>query len=62
MTTWTCVATERTGRYNKYKRHALHCEFCSPDRHVAIHEEKKAQKENRMQAVEEKEKGHFSHH
>jgi len=56
MTTWTCLVTERKGRYDHYKRHALHCEFCSPDRDVDIHEEKEANKENRMQAVEDEEK------
>jgi hypothetical protein len=59
MTTWTCITTGRKGQYHSYKQHARHCEFCSPDREVDIHEEKEAQKENRFQAVEEEEKGHL---
>lgn len=56
-TTWTCLLTQRSGKYDNFKDHAQHCEYCSPDQRQCIQSEKGADKENRMQAVEEDEKG-----
>jgi hypothetical protein len=60
LTTWTCLLTQRSGTYDKFKRHAQHCEYCSPHQRQRIQSEKAADKENRMVAVEEDEKGQSS--
>ena len=60
QTTWTCLLTQRSGKYDNFKDHAKCCEYCSPDQRQPIHSEKRADNENRMQAVEEDEKGRQS--
>jgi hypothetical protein len=59
MTTSTCVTAGRRGQYHSHKYHSHRCGFCSPDKDVNIHEVNEARKENRMQVVEEEEKGHL---
>ena len=61
-TTWTCLLTQRSGTHDTYKHHAKHCEYCSPERKEAIREENEANKENRIAAVEEDEKGQSAVH
>jgi hypothetical protein len=57
LTNWTCLITEQSGKYDSYRGHLRHCEYCSPDLDHAIHAEREANKENRMEAVEIDEKG-----
>jgi hypothetical protein len=61
-TTWTCLLTQRSGTHDTYKHHAQHCEYCSPEQKEAIREENEANKENRIAAVEEDEKGQSAVH
>jgi hypothetical protein len=56
-TTWTCLLTQRSGTHKNFKRHSQQCEYCSPDQRQRIQSENAADKENRMQAVEEDEEG-----
>jgi hypothetical protein len=60
--TWTCLLTQRSGTHDTYKHHAQHCGYCSPERKEAIREENEANKENRIAAVEEDEKGQSAVH
>jgi hypothetical protein len=56
-TTWTCLLTQRSGTHDTYKHHAQQCEYSSPGDKQRIRKEKEVDKENRMAAVEEDEKG-----
>lgn len=59
-TKWTCPPSEQSGLYKNFKRHAASCLWCSPDRIRQIAAKERADKENRIAAVIEDEKGHKS--
>ena len=58
---YKCVRSGLHGKYKAYREHRLHCAHCSPDLADAILERAEADKENRVQAVEDKEEGHLQH-
>ena len=47
-TKWLCLLFQASGCYKNYKRHANHCEFCSPERLREITAVEQSDKENRI--------------
>ena len=54
-TKWLCVFSQASGLHKNYKRHAVHCRHCSPDRLRQITAEERSDKENRLSTTAESE-------